>query len=158
MGKPNISEHPLYSRYYISAFHVASHSILTTSHEIEIIFHILYTVGEETQCSKDWQTLRKCISLLPVHTCRLHFPKSLAGVAMGMSPDQEELWSTKTPCDPSFSLISMSQPEESWKSHVEDDRDTLGLIPGISAWLVRKFYCHKPPKFRGLSITVANIC
>lgn len=87
-GETNIFEHLLCARYYITAFHMASHSILTTSHEIENIFDIFHRVGDATQRSKDWQNLKKLISLPLVHTHRLHFPNSLEGTAMGVSPDQ----------------------------------------------------------------------
>lgn len=68
MGKRNIFEHLLYAGYHFGAFHVASHSVLTTNHEMEMIFHILYTVGEETQSGKDGQTSDKLISLHPIHS------------------------------------------------------------------------------------------
>lgn len=122
---------PTICQYHINTFHMISHSILIKSQEVKIIFHILHTLEGETSCGKDWQTLNQFISLLPVPSCRQHFANSLAGMAMGMSPDQQKSQlplpdlAIKALRDSSFSRVSRSYIWESRKSYVDEDRDSL---------------------------------
>lgn len=47
MGKRNIFEYLLYVGYYFGVFYVVSYLVFIINYEMEMIFYILYTVGEE---------------------------------------------------------------------------------------------------------------